>query len=275
MVVFLNGQFVAEEAARISVFDRGFLYGDGLFETLRLVHGQPHAWEAHMERFSRGAKFLKLCPSLAALEMRRAVEQLVARNALPEAVLRITLTRGAGPRGYSPKGADSPTLAMALHPLPATKRDGVRLVTSTFSVAADDPLAQVKSCSKLLHVLARAEADAQGADEALLLNTRGQLAEATSSNIFWFSGGVLATPPIRCGALAGITRAEVLALGKKLGLQCCEVDEIPRSLRSATGMFLTNSVHGIVEVVTLDGQKLRRSPFTARLMEAQRASCVH
>ena len=183
MVVFLNGRFVAGEAARISILDRGFLYGDGLFETLRIIGGRPHAWEAHLERLERGAAFLKLRPPLTALEMRRAVEQLVLRNSLPDSVLRLTLTRGPGPRGYSPKNADSPTLLMTMHPVPATKPRGLRLVTSSFRLAAADPLAQFKTCNKLVHVLARAEAEARGADDALLLNTRGRLAEATSSNL--------------------------------------------------------------------------------------------
>ncbi len=270
MVVFLNGRFVAEEAAQVSVFDRGFLYGDGLFETLRIVQGRPFAWDAHMERLARGAEFLKLRPPLSPIEMRSAVERLVALNALPDSVLRLTLTRGTGPRGYSPRGADSPTLVLALHPLPGTGPRGLRLITSSFRVAADDPLAQVKTCSKLLHVLARAEAEAQRADDALLLNTRAQVAETTSSNIFWLSGEVLLTPPTRSGALAGITRATVFELAGKLGLECGEVDDVPSVLQRATGVFLTNSVHGIVEAVSLDGHVLRRSPFTARLIEAYR-----
>jgi branched-chain amino acid aminotransferase len=270
MVVFLNGRFVAENAARVSVFDRGFLYGDGLFETLRIVRGRPFEWDAHMERFTRGAEFLKLRPPLTSVEMQHAVGRLVTLNALPDSVLRLTLTRGAGPRGYSPQGADSPALVMALHRLPARKPGGLRLVTSSFHVTADDPLAQIKTCSKLLHVLARAEAEAQRADDAMLINTRGEIAETTSSNIFWISGDALATPPKRCGALEGVTRAKVLEMSHKLGLSCGEIAAEPSTLRSADGVFLTNSVQGIVEAVALDGKELRRSPYTARWIETYR-----
>src|SRR5437868_6408925 len=134
MVVFLNGRFVAEEAAQVSVFDRGFLYGDGLFETMRLRNGSPFAWEAHMERFARGTEFLRLRPPLTPLEMRRVVDRLAALNRLPDAVLRLTLTRGRGSRGYSPRGTDSPTLVLAQHPSPKPVQRGVRLVTSSFRI---------------------------------------------------------------------------------------------------------------------------------------------
>src|SRR6266487_3412789 len=131
MVVFLNGRFLAEEAALVSVFDRGFLYGDGLFETLRVVRGRPFLWNEHMERFRRGAVVLKLRPPLTSVEMHRAADRLIQFNGLPNAALRVTLARGPGPRGYSPKGADRPTLAMTLHavPRPGAKRSvGVRLI---------------------------------------------------------------------------------------------------------------------------------------------------
>jgi len=271
MVVFLNGRFLAEEAAVVSVFDRGFLYGDGLFETLRVVRGRLIFWDAHMERFARGADVLKLRPPLTAPEMRRAADRLIQLNALPNAVLRITFTRGSGPRGYSPKGADHPTFAMTLHAAPkasANKPANVRVITSSYVVTADDPLANVKTCNKLPHVLARAEAEAVGASDALLLNTRGQLAEATSSNLFWLSGDALLTPSSRAGALAGITRGVVLELARKFGLATGEADGGPSVLRHASGVFLTNSIRGITEVVELDGKTLRRSAMVKNLKKA-------
>ena len=274
MVVFLNGRFFAQEAAVVSVFDRGFLYGDGLFETLLVVRGRPFLWDAHMERFTRGADILKLRPPLTSVEMRRAADRLIQLNPPANAVLRITLTRGPGPRGYSPKGADNPTLAMTLHPAPrlnAKKAEGVRLITSSCRVAADDPLANVKTCNKLPHILARAEAETAGADDALLINTRGQLAEASGSNLFWISGDVLLTPPGRAGALMGITRGVVFELAGKLGLAKRERNEKPANLRRASGVFLTNSIHGITEVVELDGKGLRRSAVVARLQRSYEA----
>jgi len=268
MVVFLNGRFVAQEAAQVAVLDRGFLYGDGLFETLRLHDGRPVSWDAHLQRLQRGAAFLRICPPLTAMEMRHALDRLVALNRLPNSVLRITLSRGPGPRGYSPQGAESPTLVLALHPLPDARPGGVRLITSALRVPTQDPLSQLKSCSKLLHVAARAEAEARHADDALLLNARGHIAEATSSNIFWFLNSKLLTSSARTGALMGVTRASVLRLAGSLEISCRELSATPSSLKRATGVFLTNSVQGIVEATSLDGVKLFRSPLTKRLREA-------
>ena len=271
MVVFLNGRFLAQEAALVSVFDRGFLYGDGLFETLRVFRGRPFLWEAHMQRFAHGASALKLRPPLTSAEMRHAAERLIELNASPNAILRITLTRGTGPRGYSPKGADTPTLAMTLHPptRPVAKQPaGVRLITSTFRVHADDPLGNIKTCNKLPHILARAEADTAGANDALLLNTHGDLAEATASNLFWISGNELSTPPTSAGALKGITRGVVIDLALELGLATNEAENKPSVLHQAAGVFLSNSVSGITEAAELDREALCRSPMVKRLYKA-------
>src|SRR6266403_5504984 len=119
MIVFLDGKFVPEEQAVVSVFDRSFLYGDGLFETMRVSGGQPFLWTEHLERLQRGAAFLKIQIPFSADVLRAHAEQLIRLNQLPDALLRLTLSRGVGPRGYSPRGADDPRLVMALHPFPA------------------------------------------------------------------------------------------------------------------------------------------------------------
>lgn len=271
MIVFLNGRFVRETDAVVSAFDRGFLYGDGIFETLRVVRGLPFQWDAHLARLARGADLLGILAPMTAGELRLAAARLVALNAMPDSVLRITLTRGAGPRGYSPKGANAPTLVMTLHPAPrlaAQKPKRVRLITATIRVAADDPLARVKTCNKLPYILARAEAEAAGVEDALLLNTRGEIAEATASNIFWFERERLFTPSSRTGILPGITRGTVCGLAHELGLRSAVVDELPGVLRKASGAFLTNSVSGIVEVSRLDGVRVPVSPWTRRLQAA-------
>src|ERR1051326_1223787 len=114
MLVFLNGNFVAQEEAVVSVFDRGFLYGDGLFETMRIYNGKPFRWPQHWERFARGADYLKIRPPFSSETLRDYVEELIARNDLPDALLRLTLSRGVGVRGYSPKGADHPLVVMSM-----------------------------------------------------------------------------------------------------------------------------------------------------------------
>src|SRR5581483_7972043 len=120
MIVYLNGQFVPEEQAVVSVFDRGFLYGDGLYETFRICNGKPFRWAEHMERFERGAAFLKIQVPVKYDELHRQALELIRLNRMPEALLRISLSRGVGPRGFSPKGAVRPALVMSLHPAPDT-----------------------------------------------------------------------------------------------------------------------------------------------------------
>jgi aminodeoxychorismate lyase len=264
MTVFLNGRFVPDVQAVVPITDRGFLYGDGLFETLRVSHGQPLRWSRHTGRLQRGAQFLRIVLPWSAEELRRFAVKLIEQNAMPESVLRITLSRGSGSRGYTPKSADNPTLAMTLHPLrPVISL--IRLVTSSLRVPANDPLAGFKTANKLVHVLARAEADARGAHEALLLNTDGHVAEAATSNLFWLADGAVCTPPITDGALAGVAREVVLEICRVRDIPVRELHLKPDDLFRADGVFLTNSVAGIVPVSELDEVPLNQSPFVSEL----------
>jgi aminodeoxychorismate lyase len=271
MIVFLNGQFVPEEQAVVSVFDRGFLYGDGLFETMRAVKGEPFRWKQHLERLNRGAEFLRIQAPFPPDALREFAAQLISRNRMPEALLRLTLSRGVGVRGYSPQGAQQPSLVMSLHPAPVIDPQNPprwRLVTSSFHLPAHEPLAQFKTCNKLAQVLARAEADAAKADEALLLNTDGLVAEASSSNLFWVEGNTVCTPPLASGILAGVTREVVLEICQRLGLAVREAGIRRAELDQADGVFLSLSSVGIAEGASLDGRALRISPLTARIRKA-------
>jgi branched-chain amino acid aminotransferase len=282
MVIFLNGQFVPAEQAVISVFDRGFLYGDGLFETLRVFNGKPFRWTQHRERLERGAEFLKIKLPFPRHALRGLVEQLISRNQMPDALLRVTLSRGVGIRGYSPTGAENPTLVMSLHPAAISEpgradlpvgQDGPqrvptvtwKLVTSSFRIPANEPLAQYKTCNKLPQILARAEADAAGADEALLLNTDGFVVEAASSNLFWIEGNTVCTPPLAGGILAGVTRAVVLEICDSLGVKVREDSVTTDELKRRDGVFLSLSSWGVVEAQSLDGLALKQSPLTEQI----------
>ena len=270
MTVFLNGQFVPEDQAVVPVFDRGFLYGDGVFETMRVYHGMPFRWAQHWDRLRRGAELLRLRLPFAAAELRHQANELVRLNRLGDCILRLAVSRGTGPRGYSFKGGGPATVVMSTHPLPAGRAEpgGWRLATSSLRVLAGDPLAAVKSSNKLLHILARAEAEEQGADEALLLNERGEIAEAASANVFWMAGGVLRTPPVQCGALAGVTRALVFELCTGLGAPCREEASRPEALLTAEGVFLTSSAVEIGQVSSLDGYAIPSWPKLAELRRA-------
>jgi aminodeoxychorismate lyase len=269
MIVFLNGKFVPEDQAVISVFDRSFLYGDGLFETMRVCKGKPFHWEQHLERLERGAKFVRIQVPFSAESLRGFASELVARNQMPDALLRLSLSRGVGLRGYSPKGAEHPSLVMSLHPAPASEGPvRWKLVTSSFRLPANEPLAQFKTCNKLPQILARAQADAAGADEALLLNTDGNVVEAASSNLFWIQDQTVCTPPLASGILAGVTRAVVLEICRKLGLDAREAAIAPATLQEVQGVFLSLSSVGIAEGIALDGRPISRSPLVGRLREA-------
>jgi aminodeoxychorismate lyase len=274
MTIFLNDRFVPEARAVVSVFDRGFLYGDSLFETMLVANGRPFRWASHLQRLQRGADFLRIKLPVRPDALRDVAGELIARNKMPDALLRLTLSRGVGIRGYSPKGAKHPTLVMALHPVPAKAAKGAdakwKLITSSFRLPANEPLAQFKTGNKLPQIMARAEADEAGADEALLTNTDGFIVEGASSNLFWTEGGTICTPPLASGILAGVTRSVVLEISHSLGLATRKTNVTARQLKKTGGVFVSLSSFGVVEARSLDGFKLPSSPLIGKIRNAYR-----
>jgi branched-chain amino acid aminotransferase len=269
VLVFLNGKFVPEEQAVVSVGDRGFLLGDGLFETMRVVRGKPFRLAQHLDRLMHGAAFLKIKMPFTPEELETFAGQLVERNQMPEAVLRLTLTRGPGGRGYAPVGSGTPTMVMTLHPVPPPiNPEGWSLVTSSLPAPVGDPLAAFKTSSKIRHVLARAEAAERGADEALLVNTNGEVAETAGGNLFWAKGETLCTVPADRSILPGITRAVVLEICDALRIKAEERVIKPAELEKCGGIFVTQSVFGIVPVRAFDGRSIASSPLVTRLTRA-------
>jgi aminodeoxychorismate lyase len=270
VLVFLNGRLVPEERAVVSVFDRGFLYGDGLFETMRVFNGKPFRWAEHMERLRKGAEFLKIELPFSSEALRGFAHQLIAENKMSDSLLRVTLSRGVGVRGYSPKGAENPTVVMSLHAAPGAGSSAPRwkLITSSQRLPANDPLAQFKTCNKLPQILARAEADAVGADEALLLNTDGFVVEGASSNLFWIERDTICTPALASGVLPGVTRAVVLEICVAFGLKVREADIRPDDLKKTAGIFVSLSSFGVVEAAALDGGVCGQSPLAGQLYRA-------
>ena len=271
MIVFLNGQFVPEDRAMVSVFDRSFLYGDGLFETIAISNGKPFRLGQHLDRLTRGAAFLGIRLPYTAEQLRDSAGQLIAANQMKSGLLRLTVSRGVGVRGYSPAGAKQPTVVMSLHPGLGEASDGRpqwALRVASFRLPANEPLSQFKTCNKLPQILARAEADAAKAQESLLLNTDGFVVEGASSNLFWIKDGTIGTPPISAGILAGVTRLVILEICGTLGLPCAEKSVTPKELLVTDGVFVSLSSVGIAEGVALDNQPLRRSPLTERIWAA-------
>jgi aminodeoxychorismate lyase len=271
MIVFLNGNFLPEADAVVPLNDRGFLLGDGIFETMRVANGRPFRMAQHLERMTRGAEFLKIQPPFTPKELQKIAGELIEKNNLPEAVLRVTLTRGPGPRGYSPKNSGPPTVAMSLSPLPPMNPEEPvqwSMITSALRIPASDALASFKTTSKILNVLARAEAEEKGADEALLLNTNGEVAETAGGNIFWVYQDKICTVPTGRGVLPGITRAVVLEICQSLGLETNKRVIKLEHLRHAAGVFVTQSALGLVPVVALDGLPVAPSPLVDQIGSA-------
>jgi aminodeoxychorismate lyase len=271
MIVFLNGQFLPEAQAVVSVNDRGFMYGDGLFETMRVCGRRPFRMAQHLERMTRGADFLKIKCPFTPKELQDFAGQLIGQNQMPEAVLRVTLTRGPGERGYTPQIDSQPTVVMTLHTAPPMDVENPvqwRLITSSYRIPAGDPLSSFKTANKLVHIMARMEAVEKDADEALLVNTNGEVAETASGNLFWVYQDNICTVPTGCGVLPGITRSVVLEICQTLGLPVNKCVIKPKALRNSEGIFITQSALGIVPVATLDGEPVAPSPLVGQISRA-------
>jgi branched-subunit amino acid aminotransferase/4-amino-4-deoxychorismate lyase len=222
----------------------------------------------HLERMVRGADFLKIKLPFTPKELQRFAEQLIEKNQMPDAVLRVTLTRGSGERGYTPKNCGAPTLVLSLHPAPPMDSEvppHCSLITSAYRIPASDVVSSFKTINKLLQVAARVEAEAQNADEALLLNSNGEVAEAAAANLFWIYHDKVCTVPTGRGVLPGITRAVVLEICQNLGFQTNKRVIKPEALRGGEGIFLTQSVQGVVEVVQFNGEPVAQSPMVEKI----------
>jgi branched-subunit amino acid aminotransferase/4-amino-4-deoxychorismate lyase len=268
MIVFLNDRWMPAEQALVPVFDRGFLYGDGLFETIRVVNGHPFRWGAHWRRLEAGAGALCLGLPMGAKQGRSLASEIVNRNACPEGVLRINVSRGNGPRGYSPKGCGRSTFCMSIHPLP--RHDPSRpiewkLKTVSIPLPARDILSGLKNTNKLRQIMAKAEAEEAGADEAVLLTPGGMIAEGAASNLFWFEGDELCTSPLDYGILPGITREIILELSRKLGIPFKERSRPGTEGPGLAGVFCSLSSVGIAEAAQFDGMKSQRSTRVSQL----------
>ena len=243
--------------------DRGFTLGHGLFETVLWSNGAPEHWDAHVQRLERGCRSLGLpLPDRAALRMAAEVT-IEAQGSPRRASVRINWSAGAGDRGLDPPSTVRPVLtaiASLLGPAPGP----ARLATAQVRRNDRSPTSRLKSLSYLDNVLARAEARAVGADEALMLNTAGKVACAAAANVFWLRHNEVFTPDLACGVLDGVIRREVIAACHSLGLAMNEVFANPGRLAGAP-MFITNSLIGVRPVASLDGQDLPSSPLVAAI----------
>ena len=274
MIAYVDGKWTPAEEARISVLDHGLLYGDGVFEGIRVYGGVPFLLDEHLDRLAASARAIVLDLPAERAEMAALCHEAAQRAGLDDGYLRLVVTRGAGALGVSPHTCARASLIVIAAPLtlypPERYRDGVRLVTSSLRRSASDALPpQIKSLNYLTSVLASIEARRQGADEAVLLNAQGLIAECTADNLFLVSGGRVLTPAVASGALAGITRALVSRLLGEQGIECVESPLTPADAWTADELFLTGTGAEIVPVCEIDGRPLPLArPVTERVRAA-------
>lgn len=274
-MIYLNGMIIPEADARIDPADRGFLLGDGLFETMRAYQGQVFKLDAHLERLFSGAEFLNIPVPLRREEFVRVTNRLLQKNELREgdASLRITLTRGVGPRGILPPVPVRPTLLITAHEFLNRKFPPARAVLANRRRNETSPLCGIKSLNYLENILARQEAMKAEVDEALVLNGNDDVVEATTANVFFVMEGKLYTAPVQDGALPGITRDVVLDLARKMGREVIQKSHPVEVCVHADEAFLTNSLIEIRPLVAINHKKIGTGevgPLTLALQEAYR-----
>ncbi|HEU4427228.1 MAG TPA: branched-chain-amino-acid transaminase [Myxococcota bacterium] len=280
MKVWLDGRIVDGAEAKVSVLDHGFLYGDGVFEGMRVYSGRLFRLERHLDRLEAGARCLGLAlpggrAGLAALTLATAREHLRASDE-SDAYVRLVVSRGVGELGVDPTSCPEPFVTCIVDKIRIFSdeklRSGITLITSSRrSPPPDVRDPRVKSLNYLNNALAKQEARRHGADDALLLNQAGAVAEASVANVFAVRGGRLLTPPASDGALEGITRASVLEIAAQLGVPAEERTLGRYDLIAADEAFLTGSGAKVVPVASLDGARIGRGeagPLTQKLIAA-------
>ena len=272
-IVYLNGYLMPLGQASISVLDYGFLYGYGLFETMRAYGGKIFRLDSHLSRLARAAEILGL--PIGALELKDAVMDTIKANKLSDARIRITISMGEGGMVPDPSTCGKPTvLILAGHYQPYPEQvyqKGFRAVVSSIRRNSQSPLSRLKSANYLESMLAKQEARAAGVDEALCLNEKGLLAEASMSNIFLVTDDILRTPGQESGVLPGIIRETIMELASQLGINTLEQDVRLDELFQAQEAFLTNSLIEVMPLIEVDGEFIgsgKPGSLTQRLMVA-------
>jgi branched-chain amino acid aminotransferase len=276
MWIFLNDRLVEKEQARISVFDHGFLYGDGVYETLRAYQGRIFLWDRHLARLRRSCNLIGLALPFHDDVWVSILTDLLVRNGLEDAGLRLTISRGEGELGIDPGLCARPTvvvMAKSFVPHPAGLREqGVRLQLVSVRrnpQAAQSP--QIKSLSFLNNILAKQEAVQAGAYDALMLNMDGHITECTTSNVFFVAKQRLHTPSVACGILEGITREVVIELARDLGIGVEEGAYAMEDVLHADECFITNTSLEVIGVSQIGEHPIgqgRVGPVTMELWKA-------
>jgi len=274
--IYLDGQLVDEKDAKISVFDHGLLYGDGVFEGIRIYNGRVFRLTEHLQRLYACAKAICLTIPMTFEEMEKATVDTVAANGLRDGYIRLVVTRGVGSLGLNPYQCPKASVFIIaanikLYPAEAYQ-NGLKLITCATRRPAPAALSpQVKSLNYLNNVMAKVECLQAGCDEGIMLNEQGYVAECTGDNVFAIKNGEVYTPTISSGALDGITRRAVMGVIKEMGLICHEVTMTRYDLYTADEIFLTGTAAEALPAVSLDTRPIgtgKPGPITGKIIEA-------
>ncbi|MDA8743847.1 branched-chain-amino-acid transaminase [Rubripirellula amarantea] len=276
--IYINGEYFSRENAKVSVYDHGLLYGDGVFEGMRIYSGRVFRLQQHLVRLWESAAAIALPMPISIEKLTDDVNECVAKNALDDGYIRLVVTRGAGPLGLDPYKCSNPQIIIiadkiSLYP-EQMYEDGLELVTA--ATIRNHPAAlspRIKSLNYLNNIMAKMEGLKAGCVEAVMLNTKGEVAECTGDNLFIVRRGELSTPPIDAGILEGITRGAVLELAKAAGIKTHEVPLTRHDIFIADECFLTGSAAEVIAAVKLDDRVIgngKPGPVTTKLNEAFR-----
>ncbi|WP_088187212.1 branched-chain-amino-acid transaminase [Desulfosporosinus sp. FKA] len=261
LVIYCKGAFVSEQEAKVSIFDHGFLYGDGIFEGIRAYHGRVFKLDEHLKRLYESAKSIHLSIGIAKDEMQEIVLETLRRNGLRDAYIRLVVSRGKGDLGLDPNNCSQASIFCIADQIkifePIKYERGLEVKTAATRRNNPDSLnPRIKSLNYLNNILAKIEANQAGVVEAIMLTQDGYVAEGTSDNIFIVRNGVLMTPPLSAGVLEGITRNSVLELARELGIRTAEELFTRHDLYTASECFLTGTAAELIPVVNVDGRDI-------------------
>jgi branched-chain amino acid aminotransferase len=274
--IYLDGQYYSKEEAKISVFDHGLLYGDGVFEGIRAYHGRVFRLTEHIDRLYDSAKAIMLTIPMERAEIERVVVETCRLNDIKDGYVRLVVTRGVGDLGLNPNKCPKATVfciatGISIYPQEVYQK-GLKIITaSTQRIGPASLSPAIKSLNYLNQVLARIEGNLAGADELIVLNHEGHVAECTADNIFIIKKNRIMTPPVSAGALGGITRRAVMDLAEQSGTPVHETNLTRYDLWVADEIFLTGTAAEVVPVREVDGRIIgdgKPGPVTLRLTEA-------
>ncbi|HEX7055625.1 MAG TPA: branched-chain-amino-acid transaminase [Bacilli bacterium] len=274
-VIYLNGEYVTKENAKVSVYDHGFLYGDGIFEGIRVYNGNIFKCKEHLQRLYDSAKSIKLDIPLSPQEMQEVLAETIRRNGLKDGYIRLVVSRGPGDLGLDPRRSPHPNVIVIVEQLAIYSEEAYRLGLRTISVSQrrnipDALNPKIKSLNYLNNILVKIQANLAEVGEAIMLNAQGYVAEGSSDNIFIVKNGIVYTPPCYVGALGGITRMAIIEICERIGYKLKEEPFTLHDVYVADEVFFTGTAAEVIAVREVDGRTIgegKAGPITLKLLE--------